>query len=593
MFIQLGSQDMHFPEREYPMNRLSIAAGTLVLLSTLLVAGCSPAATEEPTSLAEATRAPTIAPQESASAVPTEEVKEPVVLRVGGLMDADCWNPYTCTAPYIWGQLLFEGFTAYGPTSEGCPGEPRLADSWEVSPDGRTWTIHLHEGIAFSDGVPLTAGTVKEFLEWAISYPDTASWFNETKYLESVEVVDELTLRYTTSRPIIHSPDSAWQVMFILPPHIWGELDESEIFTFESYPPFGTGPYVLTEQVPGSYMIFDVREDYYRGKPPIDRVVYQIYANADALINALLAGEIDLTTPVLPPEAYDVFAADARITVEEQYPRDLYDLTFNMYEYGTGHPALRDPAVRLAIDYAIDKQHIIDIALLGHGIVCPTNWACGPNFEGELNPDLEITPFDLEEARRILDDAGYVDTDGDGIRESPEGLALVFTLYFATDFPPELTISQLIADWLTEIGIEVDVEALDWGTWFFYVSNQHDFDMAIDLRTPEVDPAAIDFWFSCWAAEPGPFTFNASGYCNEEMDELVAQYIFSDDPQARWGPIYAAQEIINQDRPIIVLAGPTQMQAYRNDRFEFQLDTCYADFLGMYGPQGLLGATVK
>jgi peptide/nickel transport system substrate-binding protein len=575
------------------MCKRDILISLAMLLAGALTTACGGNAPQVPTGPPGGTTAPPIPATLQSMDGMDQQNDEPVVLNVGGLHDADCWSPYACTAPYIWGQLILEGFTGYGPASAGCPGQPRLADEWEVSEDGRTWTVRLHPGITYSDGMPLTAETVKAFLEWASSYPDTASWFNETKYLESVEVLDELTLRYTTSRPIIHSPDSVWSVMFILPPHIWGEIDESQIFAFDFYPPIGTGPFVLTEHVPGSYMIFDARDDYYRGKPPVDRIVYRIYTNSDALINGLLAGEIDLTTPALPPEAYDVFAAESDVTIEEKYPTDTYDLVFNMYENGTGHPAVRDPEVRRAIDYAIDKQHIVDIAMLGHGITCPTNWACGPNFEGELNPDLEITPFDIDEANRILDQAGYFDSDADGVRESPDGEPLEFTLYFATDFPPELTMSQLISDWLNEIGIQVDVEALDWGTWFFYVSNQHDFDMAIDLRTAETDPAAIDFWLSCWAAEPGPFTFNAPGYCSAEMDALVNEYLFSNDPGGRWKSIYGAQEILHHDRPMIVLAGPRPIQAYRNDRFEFPLDTCNVDLMGMYGPQGVMGAAVK
>ena len=572
------------------MNRLPLIVIGILISITFFAAGCGATPTEEPITSPEDTQpGGTDVPVE---AVPTEQGAEPVVLRIGGLIDADCWNPFTCTAPYFWGNLILEGLVDLGPSSQGCPAVPRLGDSWEVSEDGRTWTILLHEGITFSDGTAVTASTVKEFLEWHSSNPEIAAWFRESSNLESVEVIDDLTLTYTTTVPFLNSPDAIWPIWYILPPHIWAELDPSEFFTFDFEPPIGTGPYVLTEFVPGSYMIFDARDDYYRGKPPIDRVIYILYTNADALISALLVGEIDLTSPYLPPESVIILEKDTNITIEEKYPGDTYELVFNMYKYGTGHPAVRDPAVRLAIDHAINKQQIVDIALLGHGITCPTNWACGPNFGEELNPDLTLTPYDPELANQILDEAGYLDTDNDGIRETAEGQLLEFRLTYATDFPLEFTISQMIADWLTAIGISTNIEAVDWGTWFYYVSNQHDFDLAIDLRTPEIDPAAMDFWLSCWAAEPGPFTFNASGYCNEEMDEQVLEYYFSNDAETRWEYLYEAQRILNHDRPMILLAGPFQIQAYRNDRFEFPLDTCYVN-VGMDGPQGLLYAEVK
>lgn len=566
--------------------RFLILFGALLILA-LVLSGCTTKDTETPSVAPEPT---TPVGDEPTDTPPSDE---PVLLTIGGLHDADCWNPYVCTANYIWGQIILHGFTTYGNSSDACPAQPGLARSWEVSEDGMTWTINLFEGLTYSDGTPITADTIKEFMDFQSSNPALAAWFIESANLESVEVIDDLTLKYTTAVPMINSPDSVWAVWFMHPPHLWAGLDEVEVFTYDFYPPVGAGPYVLTEHVPGSYMIFDAREEYHLGKPPIDRVVYRIYTNADALVSALITGEIDLTTPLLPPESVQALENISNITLEKKFPGDTYDLVFNMAEYGTGHPAVKDGNVRLAIDYAIDKQQLVDIALLGEGIVCPTNWACGPNFEGKLNPDLEVIPYDPIEAGRILDEAGYLDTDGDGIRETPDGLPMEFGLYYATDFPAELTLAQMIADWLGAIGIEVDVLALDWGTWFYQVSDQHDFDMAIDLRTPETDPSAIDFWLGCWSAEPGPFTFNAPGYCNEAMDEAVYGYIFSTDPEVGRESIYEAQRILNQDRPMIVLAGPMQIQAFRNDRFEFPLDTCYADISGMYGFSGLMNAEVK
>jgi peptide/nickel transport system substrate-binding protein len=510
---------------------------SVFLILALALSGCSTGGTDPPV--------PDVEPTASAGDGPTDEPPsdEPVLLTIGGLADADCWNPYVCTATYIWGQLVMHGFATYGNSSDACPAQPGLAESWEVSEDGRTWTINLFEGLSYSDGTPITAQTIKEFMEFQSSNASIAAWFNESANLESVEVIDDLTLKYTTAVPMLHSPDGVWAVWFMLPPHIWGELDETEIFTFSNYPLVGAGPYVLTEHVPGSHMIFDAREEYHMGKPPIDRVVYRIYTNADALVSALIAGEIDLTTPVLPPESAQALEGISNITLEKKFPGDTFDLVFNLADYGSGHPAVKDPQVRMAIDYAIDKQQLVDIALLGEGIACPTNWACGPNFEGILNPDLDVTPF-----------------DGDGIRETPEGLPLEFGLFYATDFPAELTLAQMISDWLGAVGIQVAVEAVDWGTWFYQVSDQHDFDLAIDLRTPETDPGAIDFWLGCWQG---------------------------------LASIFEAQRILNEDRPMIVLAGPLQIQAYRNDRFEFPEDTCYADLSGMYGFQGLMNAEAK
>jgi peptide/nickel transport system substrate-binding protein len=437
----------------------------------------------------------------------------------------------------------------------------------------------------------VTAETVKRGLDWWSSNEGIAVFLAETLGLESVEVIDDLTLEYTTFDPVSNSPDYAWPFLWVLPPQIWEDVDPEEIFTFEFEPPLGTGPYVLTEYAPGSHLVFDAREDYYRGKPPIDRIEYTVYADVDAANGALLAGEIDLTLPFLPLESYDILAADPNVTIEEKYPGDTYNLVFNMSQEGTlQHPAIKDRAVREAIDYAIDKQRVVDDVFLGRAVTCPTNWACGPNYEGEVNPDLAITPFDLDRANQILTEAGYLDTDGDGVRETAGGLPLEFRLVYISDFVPALKMGEMIAGWLGEIGIGVGVEALDWGTWYDVVNDQRDFDMAIDVALGDIDPASMDYWHSCWAAESDGYS--TSGYCNEEMDGLVYEYWFSGEDEARWEPMFAAQKILHDDRPFIIIAGPQQVQAYRNDRFEFPADTCYDGF-GIFTPQGLLGASVK
>lgn len=520
------------------------------------------------------------------------EVDEPVVLRVGAMYPQDCWNPFSCTGVWYFSHLVIEGFTDHGTTSSGCEGVPRLAETWEVSEDGRTWTIKLHEGITFSDGTPFNAETAKWNIDTLYQDPELVVWFAETLSLESVEVIDELTFSYTTFDPIINSPDYDWQWWYMLSPSVWGDIRGTDVYMFEAYPPIGTGPYTVTEHVPGSYIIFDARDDYYRGKPPIDRFVYTLYSNADAIVSALISGEIDMTTPWLPPEVYDTLVDAPNITLEEKAPYSgtMTWLIFNMYEGGTRNPAIADPVVREAIDYAIDKQQLVDVALLGHGLVLPTGWVGVTDIE--LNPDLEVTPFDMNMAAQLLDDAGYLDTDGDGIRETADGVPLVLNLVYGVDEPASFTMMDMITDWLGSIGIVVESAAYDVGSWNAVVLTEHDFDLAINAATHDIDAASMDFWFSCWSADSGSNALNYPGYCNPEVDDLVYAYWYSDDPDGRWEFMYEAQRIMAEERPFITLAGANSIQAYRSDRFEFPLDTCDVGF-NMFGPEGLLNAVVK
>jgi peptide/nickel transport system substrate-binding protein len=561
-------------------NRIVIVLATSIMLS-LLVAACTQEATDSPI---ETT------PVESGLTEVT--VEEPVVLRVGGMARNDCWNPFSCTGIWNFGHLVIEGLSDRGSNSSGCEGVPRLAESWQVSEDGRTWTVKLHEGITFSDGTPFTAETAKWNFEWYAGSESLFEWFAETWDLQSVEVIDELTFKYTTADPIINSPDYDWVWWYMLNPNQWGDVPEEDLYTFEAYPPIGTGPYMVTEDVPGSYIIYDDRPEYYQGDPPIDRVVYSIYANADAIVSALITGEIDLTTPWMPPETYDALASDPNITVEEKepYAGNIAWLVFNVYEAGVKNPAIDDPEVREAIDYAIDKQQIVDIALLGHGVVLPTSW--NGVTDKEISPDLEVTPYDPIVANQLLDNAGYLDTDGDGIRETSDGIPLELSLVYPQEYSPAFTMSNMIAEWLGQIGIDVAPEAQEIGSFNSIVLDQHAYDMAISVMTHDIDAASMDFWFSCWSAESGSNSLNFAGYCNAEVDDLVSEYWFNTDLEARWEPMYEAQRILAADRPIITLAGQNSIQAYRNDRFEFPMDTCDVG-VGMFDPLALLKAVVK
>ena len=565
----------------------------LLVLILVLVSACSPSPTETSAPEPEATDvAEVVQPteEEIAPEAPAGE-EEPVVLRVGGLVDVDCWNPWTCSGMWTFGVLLGNSIAEQGPIP-GCPGEPLGASSWEASNDFKTWTLHLAEGATFSDGTPANAEAAVEFFLWWQSIEDLAVIFPEIMYMEEVKAIDEWTVEYTTSVPISNSPDYDFIWLGLDNVDYWGQFDAETVWTAENYPPTSSGPYMVTDYEVGNYAIFDAWPDYHLGKPPIDRIAYQVYSNPDALVSAFIAGEIDMTGTNMPPDFYDSLINVPNAVVEEKPPGIHHFLFFNMSPDGVGHGAVKDPAVREAIDYAINKQQIIDVALLGHGILCPTGWACGPNYAGEINPDLEVYPYDPEHANQILDDAGYKDTDNDGVRETPEGLPLEFRLFYQVEVPQHATMAEFIVAWLADIGISVVTEAQERTTWEQLVAGDRDYDLAMLSETLDVDPAGMDFANSCWAADAGINALNYAGYCNAEMDELVYAYWFAEDLDTRLEPLYQAQELLHNDRPFIFLAGQNGIQAYNSEKFEFPLNSCDLG-LGFWSRWSLLQAEVK
>jgi peptide/nickel transport system substrate-binding protein len=547
----------------------------LFVVFSLVVSACGPAATptaevapptEPPAAQATVAKPPT--------AVATETPPEPVVLRIGMTFEPDTLHPFMTATSWRFLDFIYEGFVGWG---LDCEFTPRLAESLETSEDGLTNIIHLRPGITYSDGQPFNAYVLKESWDWFRPL-EVSAWFPLIRLLDSYEALDELTFRFTTTVPVAtwRTYDAVWTWPFA--PHIWGSLDDNTIWGFDNNTnPVGTGPYTLTEWVPGDYMIFDARADYYLGKPPIDRVVIQFYGNWDAEINALLGGEVDITESYIPAQFYGVLEGDPNVTFVERPPAYYYILAFNVYQSGNKHPAIDDPKVREAIDYAINRQQLVDVALIGHGITCPTNWNCGPLFEWSLDPSIAVTPFDLAKASSILDEAGYVDSDGDGVRETAGGEPLDLRLYFPSDRVAASTMAEYVAEWLSEIGIGVSVEAMERGTLESATTVEHDFDMVLRFDASDPDPATVDWWWSCWSAEGG--TGNASGYCNPEVDDLIYQQLTALGEENRMAALFEAERIVAQDRPFVMLVAENATQAYRSDRFVFPDNPC--SFFGM------------
>ena len=524
-------------------------------------------------------------------AVDEPAADEPVILRVGGVKDIDCWNLFTCSQIWDFGDYVFEGFNSRG-RNLACSGEPRLAESMEVSEDGLTWTVHLREGITFSDGTPYNAHSAVEYATWLKANVDLEFWTLVTGFMTSAEALDDLTVQYTTEVPLLSFPnlDAIW--WYQLPMHIWGDLEPDDVWNFENFPPVGTGPYTVEDWKPGEYIIFDAREDYHLGKPPVDRIVYQIYSTWDGLIQAFLADEIDLTVNTIPGVYYDTLAADDNTGLLNLPPGQMHFLAFNSMEGGAKHQAIDDLAIRQAIDLAIDKQHVVDIAMLGHGTTCPTSWACGEAYKDEVNPDLTVTPYDPDEAKAILSDAGYTDSDGDGILESADGTPLEFRLFYQAEDALHTAISQLLSDWFSAIGIDLEVVAMEVGTLFDVILGERDYDIALIAFTPDIDPIAMDFYYSCWSADAAAAAWNMGGYCNPEFDDAIFEAQSAATIEEYEDAHNRAQAILARDLPTLMIAGQNQLQAYHTGTFEFDTEVC-AQHFGVWAYPQILNVEVK
>ena len=481
-----------------------------------------------------------------------------VTMRVGTTYILDTINVnVSWTSWSIW-RLIYDALVE---TSALGVYRPGLAESWSVSDDGLTWTFKIREGVTFHDGTPCTAEDVAWSLNWMKTVGnDSLSylWDDET---EEIVALDDTTLQIKTPFPVGNMEYRMFWA-FIVPKSVWGGIDNYDDMAAytELDAATGTGPFKVVDYAPDEYLILEANENYWGGKPAIDRLIFQQYATEDAMVQALLAGEIDVIEGV-PATAVQTLQEAENIHVEILQGHAVDELSINSHENGTQPPSLNDPIVRLAIEYAIDRQKIIDVAYMGFGT--PATTMIAPSLGDWHNSEIEAIPFDPDEGNRILDEAGYLDTDGDGIREWSDGSPMKYRL-MGGDTATDARVLEIIADGLAQIGIGTEINAVDFETQSAK-AYEFDFDLNYWWWGMDIDPDFAMVIFKCEEREG--WGWNPNGYCNPEFEELYKQQARAVDHEERRKIIWKMQEMIYNDRPWIVLLYRVNIAAYRSDRF--------------------------
>ena len=370
---------------------------------------------------------------------------------------------------------------------------PGLAESWEASNGGKTFTYKLRRGLKWSDGEPLTAKDIA----FTINRSREESWQNYSAYTQNLtaKVIDDRTVEVTSSVPDPKLPGLG--DTFILPEHIWGKLSAEEITKYAGEDGVGSGPFTLDEFKRGQYVRMKVNPLYWGGERPIDEVVFRIFNNQDAMVAALEKGEIDAAHNV-PTQAFERVGTTEGVVAVQGNQGGFDEIAING---GAGlkkpHPALLDKRVRVAIAHAIDKQTLLDRVYEGIGTVVETvSPSPDPAWMPEI-PEAEQFTYDPEMSKQILDDAGYVDTDGDGVREMPGGgEPLEFTYYVRSNSEVAPPVAQFVSGWLKDIGIKLDLKFVDTDQ-LGPIIGKGDYDMFHWSWTPYVDPDPQISYFQC------------------------------------------------------------------------------------------------
>jgi len=449
---------------------------------------------------------------------------------------------------------------------------PELAAHGSRSADGRNWTFQIRPGYRFHDGRPLTARDVAFSLNFYRNHPDFPLLYAHTQHFARVSAPNDSTVEIELQQAI-GNMESQLAFLYILPEHLWAahaQGDAAREFANEGL--IGSGPFKLVEYRQNEFVHLAANREHPSMPPAIDEVIFQTFASQDALVQAMRTGQVDLITE-MPNTAVPALrnASGVELAMGTPFFPEATDIIIDQLAPEdcpadspcSGHPALRDPQVRLALAHAVDKQKIIDVVLLGLGTPGLTLVPAGL---GEWYDDsLRDYPFDLTRANALLDEAGYVDGDGDGIREMPGGgRPLRLRVYWPSDSTVGPRLAQMLAETWTQAGIGTALQTMDPDALTASCCPAFDFDIIIWGWTSGPDPS---FLLSLMTTEQIPTGSSESGYANPRYDLLYEQQAVELDPAKRRELVWEMQRIVHQDVVYIVPFYPQAVQAFRTDRF--------------------------
>jgi peptide/nickel transport system substrate-binding protein len=449
-----------------------------------------------------------------------------------------------------------------------------VAESVEVSDDSLIYTFKIREGINFHDGQPMTAQDVAFSVNLYKNNPDFIYLNAYTANFDTVEATDDGTVVITLLNAVPNM-DYLLSYLYIVPEHVWAEYAEAPAsIEFENLEMIGTGPFKMLEYAQNEFVRLGANDDHFANPPKIDEVIFQTFESDDVLVQSLKSGAVDMITE-MPATAVESLQGDENIQVVTGAPfaPAVSDIIFNQVnpencpiDVGgvcTGHPALRDRNVRLALAHATDKQKLIDIVLLGFG--APGLTLIPDGLGHWYNDTLTDFEFDPAKANQILDDAGYLDTDGDGVREMPDGSQpLNFRMHWPSDSIDAPRTAELLTEMWGEVGVTLELQAIDPDALTAECCPAFDFDIILWGWGSDPDPNLL---LSVYATSEIPNGYNETGYSNPAYDELYVQQGVELDLEKRRELIWQMQEIVFNDVVYIIPFYEQSIQAYRVDKF--------------------------
>ena len=447
--------------------------------------------------------------------------------------------------------------------------QPALAQSQSTSDDGRSVTYVLRSGVSWHDGQPFSADDVvftfsliadqglSQYAQWLVDMTDVKA-----------DGPDKVVVSY--KRPQAFDPGLA---IPILPQHLWKGMTAGQIQKSANEPPVGTGPFTFTEWKHGETVSVARNDSFWGDAPGASSVIWVLYQNEDVMAQSVRAGEVDILTEV-PPTIWDGLQGASDVHAVSVPGFSFHHIGFNVSTSDTsgGNPLLLDRVVRQALSLGLDRNQLVQLALAGHGkpgsVLLPP--ALG-DWQLQIAAD-DLLDANPDAAMQLLDQAGYTDRNGDGVRESPDGKDLSFRLIAIESTTVDVRAAQLFRDSAEAIGVKLNLDTLDENT----------------LGSTVYNTDAPDWDIFVWGWDSGvndpdyllgvPLTSQIGGnndvfYSNPTYDALYDQQASELDLQKRQDLVHRMQQIYYDDAAYIVMWYQDKLQAYRTDTWTGWTDT--------------------
>lgn len=417
----------------------------------------------------------------------------------------------------------------------------------------------LRDGIKWHDGVDFTADDV--VFTWQ-KIMDPSLMITGRAYFTLIDSVEKITphqVRVTYKEHF--APAVASWTRSILPKHL---LQDQDLKTAEfNRAPVGTGPYRFVEWRPDERIVLEANEDYFEGKPYISRYIFLIVPDKSIQMVKLMSQEIDFMS--LTPDQFDKTASTEEF--KSRFHRFNYQANRSYTYVGYNHdsPLFNDKMVRRAMTHAIDRNLLIKSVLRGYGHIVSgsfpkASWAC--------DPEIKPWPYDPSKAKELLDNAGWKDTDGDGIRDkiiNGEKTPFSFRLTTNNGHETRLLTSRLISQQLSEVGVEAKVELMEWGR-FMDELDYRDFEAIVLGWSLGMDPDQHGIWHSSQVPDkkqnkPGN---NFINFAKPEIDELIESGRTTLNREKRTQIYRKLHSILHDEQPYTFLYAPNSLVAIHN-----------------------------